>query len=58
MFILKYTTSAFDERGSCAAGAADAAWAAADTLHVAASALGSRVLRQPADAHDRASRPP
>jgi len=40
------------------ADAADAAWAAADTLHVAASALGSRVLRQAADAYDRAARPP
>ncbi|HCU94434.1 MAG TPA: hypothetical protein DHU96_17620 [Actinobacteria bacterium] len=38
--------------------AADAAWAAAGTLHVAASALGSRVLRQAADACDRASRAP
>ncbi len=40
------------------AGAADAAWAAADTLHVAASALGSRVLSQAADAYDRAARVP
>jgi hypothetical protein len=31
------------------AAAADAAWAAADTLHAAASALRSRVLRQAAD---------
>jgi hypothetical protein len=39
-------------------GAADAAWAAADTLHAAASTLGSRVLRQAADAYDRAARAP
>jgi hypothetical protein len=38
--------------------AADAAWAAADTLHVAATALGSRILRQAADAYDRAARAP
>lgn len=40
------------------AAAADAAWAAADTLHVAASALGSRVIRQAAAAYDRAARVP
>lgn len=40
------------------AGAADAAWAAADTLHAAASALGSRVVRQAASAYDRAARMP
>ena len=44
--------------GTDPAAAADAAWAAADTLHVAASALGSRVLRQAADAYDRAARAP
>ena len=38
------------------AAAADAAWAASDTLHVAAAMLGSRVLRQAADAYDRAAR--
>ena len=38
--------------------AADAAWAAADTLHVAAAVLGSRVLRQAADSYERAARPP
>ena len=38
--------------------AADAAWAASDTLHVAAAILGSRVLRQAADAYDRAARSP
>jgi hypothetical protein len=38
--------------------AADAAWAAAGTLHAAASALGSRVIRQAADSYDRAARAP
>jgi hypothetical protein len=38
--------------------AAAAAWAAADTLHAAASALRSRVLRQAADSYDRAARAP
>jgi hypothetical protein len=38
--------------------AADTAWATADTLHVAAAALGSRILRQAADAYDRAARAP
>src|SRR5207237_501403 len=36
--------------------AADAAWAAADTFHAAASALGSRVLRQAADSYAAAGR--
>jgi hypothetical protein len=40
------------------ADAADAAWAAADILHVTAAALGSKILRQAADAYDRAARPP
>ena len=40
------------------AAAADAAWAASDTLHVAAALLGSRILHQAADAYDRAARPP
>jgi hypothetical protein len=40
------------------AAAADAAWAAADTLHVAARGLGSRELRCAADAYDRAARAP
>jgi hypothetical protein len=40
------------------AAAADAAWAASDTLHVAAAALGSSNLRQAADAYDRAARAP
>lgn len=38
--------------------AADAAWAAADVLHVAADALDSTTLRRAADAYDRAARPP
>ena len=38
--------------------AADVAWAAAGTLHAAAAALGSRVLRQAADSFDRAARAP
>ena len=41
-----------------AAGATDAAWAAADTLRVAARALRSPVLRCAADAYDRAARAP
>jgi hypothetical protein len=40
------------------AAAADAAWATADTLHVAARALRSRELRRAADAYDRAARTP
>jgi hypothetical protein len=40
------------------ATAADAAWAAADTLHVAARALRSRELRCAADTYDRAARAP
>ena len=39
-------------------GAADAAWAAADTLHVAARVLRSPALRCAADAYDRAARSP
>jgi hypothetical protein len=38
--------------------AADAAWAAADTLHVAARVLRSPALRCAADAYDRAARSP
>ena len=38
--------------------AADAAWAASDTLHIAAAALGSPTLRRAADAYDRAARTP
>ena len=40
------------------AAAADAAWAAADTLHVAARALRNRHLRYAADSYDRAARTP
>jgi len=40
------------------AAAADAAWAASDTLHAAAAALRSRPLGQAADAYDRAARAP
>jgi len=40
------------------ADAADAAWAAADALHTAARATGSRVLRRAADSYDRAARAP
>ena len=36
----------------------DAAWAASDTLNVAAAALGSRVVRQAADSYARAARVP
>jgi hypothetical protein len=38
------------------AAAADAAWAAADTLHVAARALRNPHLRRAADSYDRAAR--
>jgi hypothetical protein len=44
--------------GNDPGAAADAAWAASDTMHAAAAALGSRVLRQAADAYDRAARAP
>ena len=44
--------------GTDPAAAADAAWATSDTLHVAAAMLGSRILRQAADAYDRAARAP
>jgi hypothetical protein len=40
------------------AAATDAAWATSDTVHVAAAMLGSRILRQAADAYDRAARAP
>jgi hypothetical protein len=39
-------------------GAADAAWAAADTLHVAARALRNPALRRAADSFSRAARAP
>jgi MobA/VirD2-like, nuclease domain len=44
--------------GKNPAAAADAAWATSDTLHVAAAMFGSRILRQAADAYDRAARSP
>jgi hypothetical protein len=44
--------------GADPAAAADAAWAASDTLHAAAAALRSRPLRQAADFYDRAARAP
>jgi hypothetical protein len=44
--------------GTNPAAAADAAWATSDTLHVAAAMLGSGILRQAADAYDRAARAP
>ncbi len=40
------------------AAADGTAWAASDALHVAAAALGCRILRQAADAYDRAARAP
>ncbi len=40
------------------AGTDDVAWAAADALRVVAAVLGSRPLRQAADAYDRAARIP
>jgi hypothetical protein len=40
------------------AAASDAAWAASDTLHAAAAALGSPELRQAADSYARAARMP
>ena len=40
------------------AAAADAAWAASDTMHAAAAVLGSRVIRQAADSYARAARVP
>jgi hypothetical protein len=40
------------------AAASDAAWAASGTMHAAAALLGSRVLREAADAYDRAARAP
>jgi hypothetical protein len=44
--------------GTDPAAVTDAAWATSDTLHVAAAVLGSRILRQAADAYDRAARSP
>jgi hypothetical protein len=36
--------------------AADVVWAASDTLHAVAAAVGSRILRRAADSYDRAAR--
>jgi hypothetical protein len=47
-----------DLAGTNPAAAGDAAWAASGTLHATAALLGSRLLRQAADAYDRAARPP
>src|SRR5205807_9414658 len=44
--------------GTDPAAVTDAAWATSDALHVAAAVLGSRILRQAADAYDRAARSP
>ena len=44
--------------GTDPGAAADAAWAAADTLHAAASALGSREMRRAAESYARAARLP
>jgi hypothetical protein len=44
--------------GSHPVAVADVAWAAADTLYMAAAALGSPALCQAADSYDRASRVP
>jgi hypothetical protein len=44
--------------GTDPTAAADAAWAASDTMHAVAAALGSRILWQAADAYDRAARAP
>jgi hypothetical protein len=44
--------------GAAPDAAADAAWATADLLRAAASAAGTDILRQCADAYDRAARQP
>jgi hypothetical protein len=58
----RQAAAAAEHLGRCAhgdpSGAADAAWAAADMLHVAARALRSPGLRCAADAYDRAARAP
>ena len=58
----RQTAVAAEHLRRCAAGdpgsGADAAWAAADTLHAAARATGSRMLRCAADGYDRAARAP
>jgi hypothetical protein len=59
---VRQSRTAADHIRHCAATdpvrAADAAWAAADTLHVAARMLRSPELRRAADAYDRAARAP
>jgi hypothetical protein len=56
----RQAAAATDHLRHCIAGdpghGADAAWATADTLHAAARALGSPVLRCAADRYDRAAR--
>ncbi|HUY46053.1 MAG TPA: hypothetical protein VMV92_10050 [Streptosporangiaceae bacterium] len=58
----RQAAAAAEHLRNCTAGdpgsGADAAWAAADTLHAAARATGSRVLRCAADGYDRAARAP
>jgi len=58
----RQAAAATEHIGRCArtdpVAAADAAWAAADTLHVAARALRNRHLRCAADSYDRAARAP
>jgi hypothetical protein len=53
-----YATEQICEHGPGSREAADAAWAAAGTLHVAAQTLGNPHLRRAADAYDRAARQP
>jgi HPt (histidine-containing phosphotransfer) domain-containing protein len=62
-YAARTTADATDRIRYCSAtgnpvAAADAAYAASDTLHVAAAALGSRALRQAADSFERAARQP
>lgn len=56
----RQAAAAADHVRRCARGdpadAADADWAAADTLYVAARALGNPALRRAADSYDRAAR--
>ena len=58
----RQAASAAEHLRRCTAGdpadGADAAWAAADTLHAAARALRSPMLRCAADGYDRAARAP
>jgi hypothetical protein len=61
-YVTRAAADAIARIRSCTAtgnpAAADAAYAASDALHTAAAALGSRTLRQAADAFDRAARQP